>query len=178
MPTEHMPFNPPSNPPPFHGKTPPPHVPPDKHALAAHWAMWLLNAKQGKLVYSETGTRSQLFHRAPGNVPDGTAADCSQMCATVLHWAGFAGLNDTDYTGTLLQKGKVIPLAQAIPGDVVIFGPGTGSHAALITERDGTDWWVVGFGHQGAPDRGPLSGTAAWFTQNGMPGVRILRFAP
>ena len=43
---------------------------------------------------------------------------------------GFAVHN----TGTLLSHGKKITLKEALPGDIVVFGPGTGVHAALIVE--------------------------------------------
>jgi hypothetical protein len=127
----------------------------------------------GHMVYSEGRDRSQLFHRQPGDF-NGAHADCSQYVASILHWLGVKTVNDRDYTGTLLDKGT--PRNDPRPGCVAIWGPGTGAHAAFVTEKHGADWFVVGFGHQGAPDRNTLSGMNRYFAQTGNPGVRFLDF--
>lgn len=128
----------------------------------------------GRMVYSETADRSELFSRKPGDF-QGAHADCSQYVASILHWLGVKSVTSADYTGTLLQKGKLLP-GPAL-GAVAIWGPGTGAHAAFVTARAGSDWYVVGFGHQGAPDRSTLSGMNAYFEGVGQPGVRYLDFA-
>ena len=156
------------------GAAAPPHVPPSKRARMVAWAHWGVE-QRAHFVYAEDTTRSEMFNRKPGDVSTPIHADCSQFYASICHWVGIPGLTDTDYTGTLLKKGK--PVALPAPGDCVIFGPGTGDHAAMITEKAGDDWWTIGFGHQGAPDRVLLSGLGQWFHQHGMPGVRFLAFA-
>lgn len=163
----------------FVGKTPPPHVPLDARALMVHWAHWgVVNAEH--FVYDEHARRSMMLGLRPGDLSKPIHADCSQFYASCGHWSGVPGFTDTDWTGTLLEKGHLLlDRTSWKPADCVIFGGGTGDHAAMLTERDGTaDWWIVGFGHQGAPDRGTLSGTIAWFEQNRMPGVRVLSFTP
>jgi hypothetical protein len=144
--------------------------------MMVHWATWgMLNAAH--FVYDESPGRSMMFGLKPGDLAQQIHADCSQFYASCAHWAGVPGLTDTDYTGTLLEKGRLLTNRAAWqPGDCVIFGPGTGDHAAMLTTPDGADWWTIGFGHQGAPDRVTLSGTAAWFEQHGMPDVRVLSF--
>jgi hypothetical protein len=147
--------------------------------LAAHIVYWCHIALKyaGKMTYSENYTlRQELFHRAIGKFLS-SVADCSQFVASILHWLGVKVVTATDYTGTLLQKGKL--LAGPQPGCVAIWGPHTGAHAAFITEKtaDGKDWYCVGFGHQGAPDRNTLSGMNAYFAGIGEPGVRFLEFS-
>jgi hypothetical protein len=131
-------------------------------------------AYAGKMIYDESARRSELFSRHPGDFA-GAHADCSQYVASILHWHGITGLTGTDYTGTLLQKGKLIRSPKQ--GCVAIWGPGTGAHAAFVTEKHGADWYVVGFGHQGAPDRNTLSGMNRYFESVHEPGVRFLEFA-
>jgi hypothetical protein len=144
-----------------------------------HWANWGV-VHAAHFVYDEGKQRSMMFGLHPGDLSKPIHADCSQFYASCAHWAGVSGLADTDYTGTLLEKGHLhADRTSWKPGDCVIFGGGTGDHAAMLTERDGTtDWWIVEFGVQGAPDRGTLSGTSEWFEQHGKPGVRVLSFAP
>jgi hypothetical protein len=128
----------------------------------------------GHMTYTETAARSELFHRKPGDF-NGAHADCSQLVASILHWLGVTTVTATDYTGTLIEKGKQI--ARPRPGCVAIWGPHTGAHAAFVTEKVGNDWMTVGFGHQGAPDRNLLSGMNIYFDSVGQPGVRFLWFA-
>lgn len=151
------------------------HQAPSKGATIVHWATWALNTLRGKLNYSETAERSQMFHCHPGVVSTGTHADCSQFYATCAHWAGVTTVDDKDFTGTLLKKGHLVAVPE--PGDCVIFGGGDGEHAGVMAERDSNDWWVIGFGHQGAPDRVLLSQLETYFRNAGHPGVRFLRFA-
>lgn len=129
----------------------------------------------GRMTYTQTRARSQLFHRKPG-VYLNASADCSQLVASILHWLGVKVVTDTDYTGTLLAKGTL----QSHPtmGCVAIWGPGTGIHAAFVTEhiKGTSDWYTVGFGHQGAPNRAKLSDMNAYFLHIGKPGVRYLTF--
>ena len=57
--------------------------------------------------YTEGPLRAQLFHRKRGDFKD-AHADCSQYAATLCHWAGVADVDDTDWTGTLGKKGRMI----------------------------------------------------------------------
>lgn len=173
----------------FKGKTPPKPVPVDKGVLAAHWAMLFYNNLRGKLIYDESGERAELFDRVKAMLAKGRSeafivadlvtnpprADCSQMVATCNMAAGFLKYNDRDYTGTELQEGILIPFAKAQIGDDVVYGAGTGQHTDKLVAPNGKDWYIVGFGHPGAPDHGLLSGSEAWFASDGHPGIRILR---
>lgn len=157
---------------------PPLHRPPKPHPLTldqrivayAHASL----DYAGQMVYDEGPQRSQLFHRKPGDFK-GAHADCSQYAAAILHWLGVKSVTDTDYTGTLLEKGRLVNSPAA--GRVAIWGPGTGAHAAFVTAKHGGDWYTVGFGHQGAPDRQTLSAMNAYFESVAQPGVRYLDFS-
>lgn len=171
------------------GMKPPAVAPIDKGLLAAHWATALYTALRGKLVYSETGARSQLYDRVKAGLARGWTqaqiiadleknppdADCSQFVATCNMAAGFPKYNDRDYTGTELQEGTEVALADAKPGDDVIYGGGTGEHVDKIVEAAGTNSKIIGFGHPGAPDYGVLAGSIQWFATHGRPGIRVLR---
>jgi hypothetical protein len=164
-----------SNPSPFdkHGAAPPPpHVPHDPRDVMLHWATWgVLNAQH--FVYTQGPQRSEMFHRAPGDLSTPIHGDCSQFYSAVCHWAGVPGTSETDYTGSLLENGKLV--SEPRPGDCVIWGGGTGEHAAMFVG----DGWTIGFGHSpGAPNRVRLDDMTAWMTQHGHPGVRFLSFAP
>ena len=152
--------------------------PPVKHDrayLILHYCTLSLNYA-GRMVYTESILgRQGLWRRKPGDFA-GAAADCSQFVATVLKWCGVKSVSRWDATGSLWNKGK--PIAKPAPAAVVIFGPYPGQHTGFITHRtkDGKDWYVVGFGWQGAPDRTTLSGNVSYFRERGFPGVRYLAF--
>jgi len=117
----------------------------------------------GRMVYSEAANRSELFHRKPGRFA-GAHADCSQYSASLCRWVGVRGVTDTDWTGTLGQKGK--RLDRPVPGCFVFFGPAPYVHMAVMV--DGHD--AIGFGSQAAPDASSLIGLIAYFNSRGKPG--------
>ena len=149
---------------------PPPHVPPGVRDLLVHWATWGLMNQQ-HFSYTLGPKRNEMFNRAPGDVSAPIHADCSQFYAACCKWAGVPGTSDSDFTGTLLDKGKLVPQPQ--PGDCVVWGPGTGEHAAMYVG----DGWTIGFGHSpGAPNRVREADMTSWMNQHGFPGVRYLSF--
>jgi hypothetical protein len=151
----------------------PPSTPAEKTHQVVMWAHWGLE-NRGHFIYTQTSMRSQMFHQPPGS-PRVLYADCSQWVAAILHWVGVKKVTDTDDTATLLQKGTHVK--GAAPARVAIWGPGGGDHAAFITEKAASgDWWTIGFGHQGAPDRVLLSVMNTYFREHGKPGVRFLDF--
>lgn len=168
------------------GHPAPPHIPPSTNAqlraAAVVWADWAVQHRS-QFTYTEGPTRSHMFNSTSGSLPQ--SADCSQFCAALLHWAGVqhglqppgAALMDTDYTGTLLAKGKHITAAQVREADVAIYGPGTGLHAAFVRGRiSPTDFWVTSHGEQGDPSRLRHSDLAAYFARAGHPEVTFLAF--
>ena len=146
------------------------HVPQSKRALMVHWAQAAV-IHQAAFSYTQDPRRSEMFHRTPGDFRPTIHADCSQFYASICHWVGIPGLDDRDYTGTLLQKGRLVTKPKA--GDCVIFGGGTGEHAAMVTFNG----YTIGFGHSpGAPNRVKLTDMIAWFQAHNHPGVRYLSF--
>lgn len=83
--------------------------------------------------------------------------DCSGFVTLCYAWAGAPDPNGlayrgAGYTGTLLQTMRRIPKSGVQPGDLVVWGPGTGRHVALVLEG-GQDPALVAFG----PERGPVA---------------------
>jgi predicted chitinase/uncharacterized protein YraI len=81
--------------------------------------------------------------------------DCSGFVTLCYKQAGAPdpngfGYNGQGYTGTLLEHGTIISKAEAIPGDIVVYGAGTGVHTAIIIEP-GDDPMTISMGQQGDP---------------------------
>ena len=93
---------------------------------------------------------------------------------TLCYWLAGAddpnglGYDHEGYTGTLLSHGLEIPLAQVQPGDVIVYGPGTGWHTALVVQA-GSDPLTISHGQQGDPSLVRVS-------QDGRQPQRYLRF--
>jgi cell wall-associated NlpC family hydrolase len=84
-------------------------------------------------------------------------ADCSSYVTWCL-WDAFGGANagpdvangsnwKGGYTGTLKNHGRVVSLANAKPGDLVLYGPGTGAHVTIVIGKNK----VVSHGSEGGP---------------------------
>jgi hypothetical protein len=123
-------------------------------------------AYHGRMHYTETVRRSELFHRKRGDF-DGAHADCSQYSATLCHWVGVVGVTDTDWTGTLCHKGQMILSPQ--PGCFVFFGTAPFVHMAVMVDKK----HAVGFGSQSSPDESSLAGLVAYFASQGHPGYEF-----
>lgn len=145
---------------------------PSKRQVAVGYAKASL-AFAGKMVYDEGPLRSELFGRKPGDFA-GAHADCSQFVCSLMHWAGITTVNDTDFTGTLLTKGKAV--REPAVGRICIFGPGPGVHAAMFVRKVDGVWQLVEFGEQSAPDEIALPAAIAYFKTRNEPGVRIRDF--
>jgi peptidoglycan hydrolase-like protein with peptidoglycan-binding domain len=133
------------------------------------WAKWGVE-NHGRFNYTE-GPQRMAQVRGPGT--GAIFADCSAFVTYCYSWAGVSdpnglGYNGTGYTGTLLAHGTPITLAQVQPGDVIVYGPGTGWHTALIVEA-GPDPLTVSHGQQGDPNYCRVS-------QDGRQPQRYLRF--
>ena len=132
------------------------------------WARWGVDNHAG-FTYTEGGNRMEGIGH-PG-VP--CHCDCSAFVTLCYNWAGAPdpngqGYDGQGYTGTLLSHGVVILKNQAVPGDVVVYGPGTGDHTAMIVEA-GNDPLTVSMGEQGDPSYVRVS-------QDGRQPQRFLRF--
>lgn len=86
-------------------------------------------------------------------------ADCSEHATDAYAYAGGPDPNGNDFdgtgfTGTMLAHCRHIPRAQAKPGDLVVFGPGSGRHVVVLLEPGTTaDPLVCSHGQE----RGPIA---------------------
>lgn len=138
------------------------HLPGPKRTRIVRYAKASLHYA-GRMHYTEGPQRSELFHRKPGRF-DGAHADCSQFSASICHWTGVKNVTDTDWTGTLCQKGQRVREAET--GLFVFFGQPPFVHMGIMETRSS----VIGFGTQTAPDRNSLAGLLSYFAGQGHPG--------
>jgi hypothetical protein len=125
----------------------------DVRNIIVDWAKWGVD-NHLHFNYTEGPQRMSAINVWPPKFP--IYADCS---ASVTLWYNLAGAPDPNgnhyngygYTGTLLSHGTHIPLAHVVPGDVVVYGPGTGWHTALVVEVHGQDVLTISHGQQGDP---------------------------
>ena len=112
----------------------------DVRDIIVAWAKWAA-AHHDKIHYTQGPLRMSGIDK-PGVLP--INADCSSFVTLCYNWAGAPdpngmGYNHTGYTGTLLSHGKKIALKDVLPGDVIVYGAGTGEHTALIVGYHGGD---------------------------------------
>jgi len=129
------------------------------------WAKWTVaNKAKHVFEYSEGSNRMSAIGVWPLKFP--ITIDCSAYC-TWLAWVSGApdpnGLNfdHEGYTGTFLsheehialfaKNAKGVLVEEVIPGDYVVYGPGTGEHVAFIVEVHGEDILTVSMGENGDP---------------------------
>jgi hypothetical protein len=114
-------------------------------------ALWLV-ANRAHCTYTEDADRVWSIKR-PYHTP--FFSDCSAGVTALYYWGNANDPNDADFvgpsdTGTLISHGKAIAAHKARSADVVIFGPGDGWHAVLVTQG-GSDPWCWSMGEQGDP---------------------------
>ncbi len=90
---------------------------------------------------------------APRTLPITT--DCSGWVTLLYKWCGAADPNGQaysgqGYTGTLLTHGRPITQAEALPGDLIIWGSYPGHHVAVCVEA-GADPLVCSHGKESDP---------------------------
>jgi len=125
----------------------------DVRSLIVDWAKWAA-ANHTKFNYTQGPLRMANINR-PGKLPVNT--DCSAFITLCYNWAGAPdpngqSYNHTGYTGTLLSHGTKIALKDILPGDVIVYGPGTGEHTALIVGyHGGGNPLTISMGQQGDP---------------------------
>ena len=140
--------------------TPTPTPPVDVRANIVAWAKWGMHFHK-RFTYTEGRTRMSDLGIYPPNAA--MNMDCSSF-ATWCYWiAGAADPNGGSaykgnyygrmgYTGTLLSHGTHIPANLAQPGDLVVYGPGTGAHTAVIINVGQGDILTISHGGQGDPN--------------------------
>jgi cell wall-associated NlpC family hydrolase len=122
------------------------------------WARWGV-ARTGEIHYTEAAERSAWLRASPANrLPLST--DCSGFATLCYRLAGLTdpnglGYKELGYTGTLLEyaqhHGSILTdVSKARPGDLIVYGPGTGWHVAIIVQA-GKDPLTVSHGQESEP---------------------------
>jgi hypothetical protein len=119
----------------------------------ARWGV----AHEPDIHYAQTRPIAGLGH--PRMLPLST--DCSGFATDCFKWAGAPDPNGRNYdgsgfTGTMLDACVHISPAQAKPGDLIVFGSGTGTHVVIVVGT-GSDPDVVSHGQERGPLLLPLS---------------------
>jgi hypothetical protein len=125
----------------------------DRIVENAHWGV----QNHNQIHYEEIRPIQGIHH--PHELP--LTTDCSGFATDCYSWAGAPDPNGRNYdglgyTGTMLDACVHISRAEAQPGDLAVFGPGTGEHVVIIVGT-GADPQVVSHGQPGDPIQVPLS---------------------
>lgn len=124
----------------------------DVRAQIVQWARWGPPNHDG-FTYDEVRPMPSINNK-PGELP--WTGDCSSWVTTCYKWAGCPdpngeGYDGEGYTGTLLSRGKRLAVEAVLPGDVVVYGAGTGVHTAVIVEG-GANPLTSSMGRPGDPE--------------------------
>jgi hypothetical protein len=124
------------------------------------WAKWGI-AHHTLFDYTEGPQRMSMIHLAPGETTTRIGADCSGFATGCAKWAGCPDPNALDfdgegYTGTMLDACMHVELDEVRPGDLVVYGPGSGDHVCVVVallRRAGevVDLRLASHGRQGDP---------------------------
>jgi peptidoglycan hydrolase-like protein with peptidoglycan-binding domain len=128
------------------------------------WAHWGV-AHADQIHYSMGPDRSDWLHQRVGALP--IVTDCSGWCTLEYRWGGGPDpsrfqFRVVGFTGTMLDNGATIPLYQALPADLVIWGAYPGHHVATITDIDDpADPLIISHGNEDGPKEERLSDETA-----------------
>lgn len=128
------------------------------------WARWAIK-HSAAFDYTEGLDRASWLNLKPGHLmlPSHTIdTDCSGFVTLCYKWSKLPDPNGLayktlGYTGTLLdhaeKDGHILTVIEGLPGDILVYGPGTGVHTVIILKHS----------------RDPLTAT------HGGPGVQAIR---
>ncbi len=140
-----------------------------------YWAEWAV-ANKDKIEYGQGNQRfpkprsgqaatGDLQDKPPGTLPFST--DCSAFVGLIYKWAG-APLPPGGFlcaTGSMQgAPARRINMSEALPGDYIIYGSGSGDHAVVVVEA-GANPAVISHGNDAGPVRTVAnyrSGAQAW----------------
>ena len=128
----------------------------DAKAGIVAWARYF-TGQVPHFQYTQGANRMQDIGQWPLQYPITT--DCSGFVTLCYYLAGAAdpngqSYNHTGYTGTLLAHGKHINASLVQPGDVVVYGPGTGEHTAIVVSVNKGD--ILTVSHGGPTGQSPI----------------------
>lgn len=108
-----------------------------KRQVMTRWARWSIS-NHVHFTYSEGADRGHMVASEIGSLPQ--ICDCSGFVTGLAKWAGAGdpnglGYSPVGYTGTLLEHCNKINPSDARMGDLIVYGPGTGTHVVYILER-------------------------------------------
>ncbi len=133
----------------------------DARARIVKIARWAV-ANHSRFTYSEGADRMADVHKP---FAAKITCDCSAFVTYCYAWAGAPdpnglAFNGEGYTGTLLshnehialfkQNAQHVNIEQVLPGDLIVYGPGTGEHVAIVVQAT-TDSLTVSHGKPGDP---------------------------
>lgn len=104
------------------------------HEPAVHYPPGDVRGPKDARTFTLTEDEMMAALHAPG----GITADCSEMVTELCHMAGLADPNGVNYryagyTGSMLAHlTHYTNPANARPGALVVFGPGTGHHVCMV----------------------------------------------
>lgn len=113
-----------------------------------------LIANAAEIHYAQIRPMRTIRLRAPAYP---MTMDCSEAVTCLCKWAGLQdpngrGYNGSGYTGTMLEHLPHYHRAgNALPGALVVFGPGTGEHVAMVLEHDATNPLLFSHGGENGP---------------------------
>lgn len=123
------------------------------------WARWGV-ANTAAIHYTEGPHRAHWLTRPRIAKQLPLYTDCSGFATFCYRQAGLPDPNGLDYktlgyTGTLLDNAQhhhmiLTDISKARPGDLIIYGPGTGAHVAIIVQA-GRDPLTVSHGQESEP---------------------------
>ena len=115
----------------------------------ARWGI----AHASQIHYTEDTRRDDFLKATPHDkLPLWT--DCSGFATLCYLLAGAPdpnglGYRTVGYTGTLLDHG--VPVEKPLPGDLIIYGPGTGHHVVIYLDTWHGAWRVASHGYELGP---------------------------
>jgi len=156
----------------------------DSQRAAMRYLMDLLLNHRARVHYAEVrpmrsrsiGTVFELKQRIAS--PGGLTMDCSESVTLICKLAGLAdpnglGYDGAGFTGTLLDHlPHYSEAGGAKIGALCVFGPGTGTHVAMVHER-GSDPWLFTHGEESDPSLHRLS----WMQPGFQPPVTFLNIS-
>ena len=113
----------------------------DRRQAIVDWAKWSV-ANSSRFTYTKDPRRFKNVHSDPKSTSE-IFCDCSSFVTYCYSWAGAPDPNNNSfnggYTGSLLisKTGRRILRGALKPGDIVIYGDGTGDHAAIVVNTTG-----------------------------------------